>query len=70
MSTESRAVKVIAEEITKAINALVETNNKTYVANQIKNNNGSGGHYSGTIDASHVTGLYTTVASYIVNAGH
>ena len=75
MTTEKQAVKTIADAIMKAVQQTVSQNNKTYVDNQLKNykpssDSGSsgGGSISGTIPASHVTGLGTAVAGYIVDA--
>ena len=77
MTTERQAVKVLAEEMMKAIKKVTDDNNKSYVANQIKNYNGGaviggggsgGGSISGNINASQVSGLYNAVANYIVNA--
>ena len=78
MTTDKQAVKAIADAIIKATRVITDDNNKTYVNNQIKNNTanysggsgagGGSGSYSGNIPASHVTGLYNTVADYIINA--
>lgn len=77
MTAERQAIKVLADEMMKAIKKVTEDNNKSYVANKIKNYNGgtviggggsSGGSISGDINASQVKGLYNAVASYIINA--
>lgn len=77
MTTDKQAVKAIADAIIKATRAVTQDNNKNYVNNQIKNFGGGGGSggsgsgggsISGTISASQVTDLYTTVAGYIINA--
>lgn len=76
MTTEKQAVKALADAIAKATKVMIEDNNKRYVNNQIKNfsgggsvsGGGGGGGASGPIPASQVTGLYNTVAGYIINA--
>lgn len=77
VTNERKVVKTIAEEIVKAINTLVDDNNKRFVNNQIKNyiasesysgSSSGGGVMPGTINASQVNGLYNTVAGYIINA--
>lgn len=76
MTTERQAVKTLADAIAKATRVMIEDNNKRYVNNQIKNFSGGGGTASGSgggggggpIPASQVTGLYNTVAGYIINA--
>ena len=75
LTTEKQAVKAIADAIIKASKIITENNNKSYVDNQVKNhsagtviNSEGGGSISGTIPASHVTGLYNTVAGYIIGA--
>lgn len=74
---ETKVVKTMAEEIVRAINTLVDKNNKRYVNNQIKNyvdnssyggSSSGGGALPGTINASQVRGLYNTVAGYIIGA--
>ena len=75
-SNNKQVVKVMADEIIKAINTLLDSNNRNYVSNQIdtavnnqrKNSSSDGGIMPGTINASQVKGLYNTVAAYIVNA--
>lgn len=76
-STNSKAVKTMAEEIARALKNYVDTNNKAYVNKQITNamsnasssgGGGGGGIMPGTINASQVRGLYNTVAGYIINA--
>ena len=75
-SSQSKAVKTMAEEIARAIRMTVDSNNMNYVNKQITNvvNNasvaggGSGGIMPGTINASQVRGLYNTVAGYIISA--
>ena len=71
LNTDKQAVKAIADAIMKAINVSVDQNNKSYVDNSIRNYSGSGnasGSFSGTIPASRISNLYTTVAGYIINA--
>lgn len=69
---KSQAVKLMAEEIIRAINKITDDNNRGYVNNQIANHGGSGGtgggSYPGTIPASQVSGLTTAIANYIYNA--
>lgn len=73
---KSQAVKLMAEEIIRAINKITDDNNRGYVNNQIANHGGSGsgggggggGVYPGTIPASQVSGLTTAIANYIYSA--
>ena len=73
MATEKQAVNTIADAIIKATKAFIKENNKSYVDNQIANHGGSGGTggsgvLTGTILASQVNGLESTVSGYIANA--
>lgn len=75
MANEREVVKTIADAIVKASKAITEQNNKSYIDNKLKyytggssSGSGGGGSISGTIPASQVTGLYNTVAGYIINA--
>lgn len=80
---ENQAIKLMAEEIIRAIKKLTEDNNKQYVDNQIKNvkpivsggvivggggNSGGGGSFTGTINASQITGLNNAIAGFISGA--
>lgn len=73
---EQQVVKMMAQEIVRAIKKMNEDNNKNYVDNQLKNYkglekvivSGGGGNIGGSIDASQVTGLYGAVAGYIANS--
>lgn len=69
MSTESKAIKTMADEVTKAIKRFVDDNNKEYVLNALKSGKyGGSGSFSGTIDASQITNLYSAVSDVIINA--
>jgi len=69
MASDREAVKVLAEEMVKAVRAVVKDNNKSYVNNQIRNyTGGNASGYGGTINASQVKGLYGAVGGFIANA--
>ena len=69
MASDREAVKVLAEEMVKAVRAVVKDNNKSYVNNQIRNyTGGNASRYGGTINASQVKGLYGAVGGFIANA--
>ena len=76
MATESQVIKLMAEEIVRAIKKLTADNNTTYVESLLKNakglaSGGSGGTantITGSVNASQVVGLYDAVANYIGNA--
>lgn len=69
MNQDKEAVKVLAEEIMKAVKVIIEDNNKKYVNNQIKNHGGgSASSLSGSINASQVRNLYSTIGGYIAQA--
>lgn len=76
-NTDQQVVKIMAQEIIRAIKKVNEDNNKKYIDNQLKNikvtgstgvvGGGSGG-ISGTIDVSQVDGLYSAIAGFIGDA--
>lgn len=75
-NAEQQVVRLMAQEIARAIKKATEDNNKNYVENQLKNFKGSGvsgasgngGYVGGSVDASQVVGLYSAVAGYIANS--
>ena len=75
-NAEQQVVRLMAQEIARAIKKATEDNNKNYVENQLKNFKGSGvsgvsgngGYIGGSVDASQVVGLYSAVAGYIANS--
>ena len=71
-NSEQQVVKLMAQEIIKAIKKLNEENNKNYVDNQLKNikatNVGGGVSIPSNVTASQVVGLYSAIASYIANS--
>lgn len=75
-AVENQAIKLMAEEMVRAIKKLTEDNNKQYVDNLVKNikpiasggNTSSGGSFSGTIDASQITDLNSAIAGFISGA--
>lgn len=76
-NVDQQVVKLMAQEIIRAIKKVNEDNNKKYIDNQLKNikvtgstgviGGGSGG-ISGTIDVSQVNGLYSAIAGFIGDA--
>lgn len=72
-TVEQQAIKLMAEEVVRAIKKLTEENNKNYVNNQLKNigissAGGSGGTVSGQINASQINGLNSAIAGFISGA--
>ena len=72
MDSNREVVKTMAEEIVKAMNIIVDSNNRQYVKKQINNATSSsrGGSITTPINASQVNGLYNAVAGYIINAAN
>lgn len=74
---ENQAIKLMAEEMVRAIKKLTEDNNRSYVDNQIKNvtvSGASGGHadtansITGSINVSQVKGFNSAIAGFIAGA--
>jgi len=69
MNLDKEAVKVLAEEMMKAVKAIIQDNNKNYVNNQIRNyTGGTAAKFTGVIKPSQVKGLYGAVSGFLTDA--